>query len=156
MTYARAIEGISRQIEGVGDIITPEQVRMVGEWGKRHGRSGCVCHGDGDDVAHFHPSVEHMQFWCATYVSPNTTGLLNLSEPAEEQEEVANANALVAQIALCRVDLPESGTPAVYSWQGTSIQVGVKMTVVCSLGLPARKLFDQRPEGNLVDTNLVI
>ena len=68
------------------------------------------------------------------------------TEGAEEQEQVARADALASEVALGAFDLSERRPPAWQTCQCGGLEVGIEMTPVVSTYPAPRQAFHERTE----------
>jgi hypothetical protein len=71
---------------------------------------------------------------------------LDLAEPTEEEEQVADAHALAFQMALRRADLAERGPPAGRARERVRAQVGVQVRARVGPHATTGQPLDERPE----------
>jgi hypothetical protein len=79
------------------------------------------------DRAHLQPAEEAVDVGRAGTVAPATFNDLHLTEPSEEEEEVADADALILKVSLHSLRLPEAGPPAGRPRAGGGIEIRIKV-----------------------------
>ena len=83
-----------------------------------------------DDLADLQITVEHMLAIGFSFVSQLTViRVFGLSEPAEEQKQIADTDSLMCQMTLRSVYLTESGAPVTGNYVHIFPQVGIEVAV---------------------------
>lgn len=75
--------------------------------------------------------------------APSIVVTLGGAKPSEEQEEVANADAVIDEVRLRPADLPERRPPAWSATTTTRIEVRVEVHRRACIVLPARQAREQ-------------
>ena len=104
----------------------------------------------GDEVllVHLEPSPQDVELWGSSDKVPALGGLLNTAVEAEEQEDVAAANALFVQVPLRDAGLAEHSSPLLPGGTGfpvpvrVGVEVGVEMDLVPSVHAAAGDAAD--------------
>jgi hypothetical protein len=109
-----------------------------------------------DDFAHLHPAVNYVQVGRSPDKSPTSISVFGLSEPSEEQEEVAFADGMPCKMALGSIDLSESRPPTNGSRQRSCVQVWIEVAPPRSLDLSSGQFLDQETKGDAVDGDFIV
>lgn len=118
-----------RHVDRVALVPAPVEMRVLCQF-RSAGAYRCAVRSQRKDLTDLEPAEQHMQVWGAATVSPDPAPeILHLAEPAEEQEQVADADTLVGQMLLRGADLTESRPPAWKPGPGGRRQVGIVMGV---------------------------
>ena len=102
---------------------------------------------DSNDFSHLKPAEQPVYSGAAIYVPPRAVGRwFHTTEGAEEQEQVARADALSSEVALGACDLSERRPPAWETCQCGGLEVGIEMTPIVFPHPPPRKAVHERTE----------
>lgn len=83
------------------------------------------------DRSHLQPAEEAVDVWCIGKVAPSAFKGLHLTEPSEEEEEIADADASILKVSLCGARLPKAGPPAGPPRSNSSIEIRIKVRARC-------------------------
>src|SRR4051812_39425325 len=86
------------------------------------------------------PTKDHVKIAGAVHIAVAPSHFLDLAEPPEEQEQVANADTLVLEMPLCGAVLPKRGPPAASPIACGGIKIRIEMGRPCAVDPRARQI----------------
>jgi len=80
------------------------------------------------NLANLQPTKNHMEVRCPWNIAPTSTGVFfYLLEPAEEQKQVSNLDALRIQVRLCGTRLTKGWKPTILTGKSLIAQIRIEM-----------------------------
>lgn len=96
----------------------------------------------GGDSPDLEPSEYRVKFWRARDEAKRASNIFDAAKTSKEKKQVAWANLVAREMALCGARLSEDRTPSGAARNRLAAQIRIEMRAVASTNAASRQVFD--------------